>query len=93
VIEVNKDADAPLYGLIVAIPSHLKLTTTDGVARVEALAAGDCSCGFVFEGAEADARMFMARCAVREPHPKIIDETVPDVLTDQLPGKGKKGRP
>ncbi len=78
--EVNKDVDAPLSGLIDDSTTHLRLTVEGDIALVEALAATTCSCGFVFEGSERDARLFMARCAVRHPHPKIIDATVEDNL-------------
>ncbi len=81
--EANKDVDAPLSDLIDASASHLRLTVEGDIALVEALAATTCSCGFVFESSERDARLFMARCAVRHPHPKIIDETVEDNLKEE----------
>ncbi len=88
--EVNKDVDAALSDLIDASASHLRLTVEGDIALVEALAAMTCSCGFVFEGFERDARLFMPRCAVRNPHPKIIDETVEDNFRPERRGHTDK---
>ena len=77
---INRDTHADLATLTAATVSHLRLTTYADGARVEALVAQTCSCGYVFEGSEANARLFMARCAVRAPHPRIIDEAAPNVL-------------